>query len=150
MKSESKATTRDGCLASLPDDKRAALERLGMTIREAAPSAEVCISYQLRAFQLNGKVLVPYGATVKHCSFYAGSGTVMEAHQDDLKGYNTSKGTIRFEANKPLPAPSFGRLWGTESRRAPRNNSEQRPPLLPDDKPVFRPLSLSEPTKEQA
>jgi len=69
-----------------------------------APRAEECISYQLPAFRLDGKVLVLFGAMAKHCSFFPGSGTGVEAHKGDLKGYSTSKGTIRFDADKPLPA----------------------------------------------
>jgi uncharacterized protein YdhG (YjbR/CyaY superfamily) len=91
-------------LAGLPDDQRAALEKLRRTIRAAAPRAEECISYQLPAFRLDGKVLVLFGATAKHCSFFPGSGTAVEAHKDALRGYSTSKGTIRFAADKPLPA----------------------------------------------
>lgn len=63
-----------------------------------------CISYQLQVFRLDRKVLVLFGATAKHCSFYPGSGTAVEAHKIDLEGYSTSKGTIRFDADKPLPA----------------------------------------------
>lgn len=104
MKDKPKVATHDDYLAGLPDDKRAALEKLRRTIRAAAPKAEECISYQLPAFRLDGKLLVLYGATAKHCSFYPGSGTAVEAHKANLEGYSTSKGTIRFDADKPLPA----------------------------------------------
>lgn len=90
--------------AGLPADKRAALEKLRRTIRAAAPRADECISYGLPAFRLDGRVLVLFGATAKHCSFFPGSGTAVEAHKGDLKGYSTSKGTIRFDVEKPLPA----------------------------------------------
>lgn len=62
------------------------------------------MSYQLPAFRLEGKVLVLYGATAKHCSFFPGSGTAVKAHAGDLAGFSTSKGTIRFDPAKPLPA----------------------------------------------
>ena len=90
-------------LAALNHDQRVALEALRKAIREAAPEAEECISYQLPAFRLNGKMLVGYGATAKHCAFYLMSSTTVGAHQEELKGYDTSKGTIRFQADKPLP-----------------------------------------------
>ena len=61
------------------------------------------MSYQLPAFRLDGKVLVLYGATAKHCAFYPGSGTAVAAFEDDLRGFDTSKGTIRFDAEEPLP-----------------------------------------------
>jgi uncharacterized protein YdhG (YjbR/CyaY superfamily) len=96
-------TTIDEYLAAVSDDKRAALEKLRKTIREEAPKAEECISYQLAAFRLNGKPLVAFGATPNHCAFYLMNGSTVEAHKDELRGYDTSKGTIRFQADKPLP-----------------------------------------------
>jgi uncharacterized protein YdhG (YjbR/CyaY superfamily) len=104
MRNKRRAATHHQYFAGLPDDKRAALEKLRRVIQAAVPRAEECMSYQLPAFHLDGKVLVLFGATNKHCSFYPGSGTAVEAHQGDLRGYNTSKGTIRFDADKPLPA----------------------------------------------
>ena len=91
----------DAYLAAVSDDKRAALEALRKAIKAAAPEAEECISYQLPAFRLKGKFFVAYGAAANHCAFYPGS--VIEAFKDELKGYNTSKGTIRFAPDKPLP-----------------------------------------------
>jgi len=99
-----KHKTIDEYLAALSQDKRAALEKLRKTIRAAAPKAEECISYQLAAFRLNGRMLVALGATAKHCAFYLMSSSTVGAHKDELKDYDTSKGTIRFPADKPLPA----------------------------------------------
>ena len=96
-----KPKTSDAYLAAVSADKRAALETLRKTIKAAAPKAEECISYQLPAFRLNGKFLVAYGAAANHCAFYPGS--VVEALKDELKDYKTSKGTIRFPADRPLP-----------------------------------------------
>jgi uncharacterized protein YdhG (YjbR/CyaY superfamily) len=97
-----KPATIDEYLATVPADKRAALEALRQIIREAAPMAEECISYQLPAFWQDG-MLVGFGATAQHCAFYLMSASTVEAHQDELTGYDTSKGTIRFQANTPLP-----------------------------------------------
>mgnify|MGYP002357356022 CR=1 FL=1 len=91
-------------LATLSADKRAALEKLSEIIREAAPGAQDCISYQIPAFRLNGKLLVGLGATAKHCSFYVMSAATLEAHKEELEGYDIGKGTIRFRADTPLPA----------------------------------------------
>ena len=76
----------------------------------AAPKAEEYIGYGLAAFRLDGKPLVAFGATAKQCAFYPMSGTTVEAHQAELAGYDTSKGTIRFPAAKPLPAPLVRKL----------------------------------------
>jgi uncharacterized protein YdhG (YjbR/CyaY superfamily) len=104
-----KPKTIDEYLAALSADKRAALESLRKTIRAAAPDAEECISYQLPAFRQNG-MLVGFGATAKHCAFYLMSSSTVEAHKEELKDYDTSKGTIRFQADNPLPAPLVQKL----------------------------------------
>ena len=104
-----KPRTIDEYLAALSAGKRAALEKLRKTIRAAAPKAEECISYQLAAFRQNG-MLVAFGATAHHCAFYLMSASTVEAHKDELKGYDTSKGTIRFQADKPLPVALVRKL----------------------------------------
>src|SRR5437667_9391130 len=96
-----KPKTFDGYLAALSAEKRAALEKLRKAIRAAAPKAQECISYGVPAFRLNGRFLVALGGASTHCSFYPGS--ALRAYEDDLKGYDTSKGTVRFQPNKPLP-----------------------------------------------
>lgn len=98
-----KAQSIDGYLAVLSAPQRAALQKIRAAIRAAAPKAEECISYQLPAFRLEGKILVAFGATDKHCAFYPMSASTIESHKQLLKSYSTSKGTIRFSADRPLP-----------------------------------------------
>jgi uncharacterized protein YdhG (YjbR/CyaY superfamily) len=86
----------------VPADKRAALEQLRRVLRAAAPKAEEGISYGVPALRLNGKFLVGWAAAAGHCAFYAGS--VLRAYREELKDYDLSAGTIRFQANRPLPA----------------------------------------------
>jgi len=127
----SKPQTIDEYLAPLSDEKRAALEKLRTDIRAAAPKAEECISYQIPAFRLGGRLLVAFGAAANHCAFYPGALPV-EAHKDELKGYKTSKGTIRFQPDRPLPATLVRKLVKTRiEERATRqpaaaNNSARR------------------------
>ncbi|TAH35244.1 MAG: hypothetical protein EYC70_13490 [Planctomycetota bacterium] len=101
-----KAKTIDEYLAALSADKRAALERLRMVIREAAPGAEECINYQLPAFRLDGKCFIWIGAAANHCAIYGANDDFM----DQLKGYDTSSGTIRFPVDEPLPAALVRKL----------------------------------------
>jgi len=62
-----------------------------------------CVSYGIPGFRLKGKLLASYAAAAKHCAFYPGS--VVEKFTKELKSYDTSgRGTIRFSAEKPLPA----------------------------------------------
>ncbi len=100
----------DAYLASVPADRRAALEKLRAAIRAAAPRAEEGFSYGLPAFRLDGRPLVCYGASANHCSFFPMSPAVIRAHAADLKSYATSKGTIRFSPDKPLPAALVRKL----------------------------------------
>src|SRR5688572_27746669 len=104
-----KPATIDEYLAAVSDDKRAALEKLRRTIKSAAPKAEECISYGLPAFR-QGRMLVAFGAAAKHCSFYPMSSRTIDAHKNELNGYSTSKGTIRFQTGKPLPAALVRKL----------------------------------------
>ena len=103
-----KPTTHDEYFGSVSADKRAALQKLRKAIKTAAPNAEECISYQLPAFRLSGKFLVAYGAAANHCAFYPGS--VITGLKNDLKNYDASKGTVRFPAEKPLPATLVRKL----------------------------------------
>ena len=99
----------DDYLSALPADKRVALERLRKMIRAAAPKAEECISYGIAAFRHQG-MLVGLGAAKNHCAFYLMSATILEAFKDEVEGYDVSKGTIRFQADQPLPAALVRRL----------------------------------------
>jgi uncharacterized protein YdhG (YjbR/CyaY superfamily) len=99
----------DTYLAALPDDKRAAPERLRKAVRAAAPEATEVISYRMPAFSYHGP-LVCFAAFKNHCSFFPMSTSVMIAHSDELEGYETSKGTIHFPAAKPLPAALVKKL----------------------------------------
>jgi uncharacterized protein YdhG (YjbR/CyaY superfamily) len=95
--------TIDEYLAPLTNEKRAALEKLRRAIKSAAPKAQECISYQIPAFRLGGRLLVAFGAAASHCAFYPGAFPV-DAHKDELKAYDTSKGIIRFQVDSPLSA----------------------------------------------
>jgi uncharacterized protein YdhG (YjbR/CyaY superfamily) len=106
---KTKPQTVDEYLAPLSPEKRAALEKLRRVIKSAAPKAEECISYGIPGFRLNGKLLVSFGAAEKHCAFYPGA-YPLKAHQDELKAYDTSKGTVRFSADRPLPATLVRKL----------------------------------------
>ena len=95
--------TVDDYLARVPAGKRAALERLRGVIRSAAPDAVECISYNIPGYRLDGRLLFHFGATANHCAFYAGA-LPLETFADQLLNYRTSKGTIRFTPEHPLPA----------------------------------------------
>lgn len=107
--------TIDDYLAGVPDDVRAALEQLRRTIKAAAPDTTETISYQMPTFKYQGQALLGFAAFKNHCSLFPYSRTVMAVHREELEPFDTTgKGpTIRFSADKPLPAALVKRLVQT-------------------------------------
>ena len=109
--------TVDDYLATLSEDKRAALERLRRTIASVAPDAEECIRYGVPTFLREGEMLVALGAGAKCCSFYAGAHPI-RVHRDELTPYDLGVGTIRFQPGRALPDELVRKL--VETRVAQR------------------------------
>jgi len=108
-----------GYLKRLPPDQRAALRTLRRAIKAAVPKSEEIISYGIPAFRHEGRVLVWYGAAANHCAFYPGAYPIAK-HKVRLKKYKTSKGTIRFQPEHPLPASLVRALVRTRIAERPR------------------------------
>jgi 3-methyladenine DNA glycosylase AlkD/uncharacterized protein YdhG (YjbR/CyaY superfamily) len=120
----SKPKTIDEYLALAKPRQRAALEKLRKTIHAVAPGVEEGISYGLAGFKLNGRPLVYFGAWANHCAFYPGSSTLAKEFQDQLKSFETSKGTIRFTTDDPLPTALVRKL--IEARIAENSGFDRR------------------------
>lgn len=103
------AQSIDDYLAAVPEDVRAALAKLRKTIKAAAPKATEVISYQIPAYRHHG-LLVGFAASKDHCTFHIMSTEVTRAHAAELKVYKIGKASIRFAANKPLPAALVTKL----------------------------------------
>ena len=101
MKSGPKPTNVEEYLAQQPSNIRPILKQLRQTIRKAAPQAEEVISYGMPAFKQNGMVAY-FMAHTNHYGFYPGS-TALAVFKDKLTLYETSKGTVRFLYDKPVP-----------------------------------------------
>ena len=93
----------DAKLAGLPEKQRAALQSLRETIAAAAPEAVDTISYAMPAFRYHGRVLVSYDAFKAHCSLFPMGSEILERHADKFAAFSTSKGTLHFTPEHPIP-----------------------------------------------
>ncbi len=96
-----KAKNMDEYIAAFPEEIQATLAKIRQTIKEAAPQATEAISYGMPTFKLNGN-LVHFAAFNDHFGFFPTSSGVA-AFKKELAPYDTSKGTIRFPLDKPVP-----------------------------------------------
>lgn len=97
-------------LAGVPEPARRTLEKVRAIIRSAAPSdATEAISYGMPAFKYKGG-LMGYAAFTNHCSLFPMSPAVIVAFADELKAFQTSKGTIQFPVDKPPSAALIKKL----------------------------------------
>jgi uncharacterized protein YdhG (YjbR/CyaY superfamily) len=93
--------TIDEYIAGYPREVQAILRKIRVTIRKAAPGAQETISYQIPTFKLNG-MLISFAAFSKHIGLYpAPSGS--ERFNRELAAYKTSKATVKFPLDKPVP-----------------------------------------------
>src|SRR6266436_7126469 len=105
-----KPQTIDEYLATAKPDQRRTLAKLRKTIHAVAPNAEECISYGIPAFRLNRRALVFFGAWANHCAFYPGSSASLKKFRNELRNFQTSKGTLRFSPDKPVPVALVKKL----------------------------------------
>ncbi len=112
----------DEYVAGVPEPARSALEKIRAAIRSAVPpEATETISYRIPAFKHKG-VLVWFAAFSDHCSLFP-TAAVIEAFKKELKGFSTSKGTIHFPTDKPVPTALIKKLVKT---RVAQNESKKR------------------------
>ena len=113
----------DEYLAGVPEPARSTLNKMRAAIRSALPpEATETISYRIPAFKCK-RVLVWFAAFSDHCSLFP-TASVIEGFKDELKNFSTSKGTIHFPTDKPLPIALIKRL--VKSRVA-QNERKKRP-----------------------
>lgn len=108
MDSKKAFKTIDEYIATFPKNVQTILEELRQAIKESAPKAEEAISYQMPTFRLKGN-LVHFAAYKKHVGFYP-TPSAIEAFKEELSGYETSKGTVRFPVDKPIPLDLVKRI----------------------------------------
>jgi uncharacterized protein YdhG (YjbR/CyaY superfamily) len=104
-----KYKTVDEYIADRSPQIRKQLKALRKAIKESAPPAEEVISYNMPAFKFHG-ILVYYAAHKEHIGFYPGGSLINEVFKDQLTGYETSKGTIKFPYSKSIPSSLVKRI----------------------------------------
>jgi uncharacterized protein YdhG (YjbR/CyaY superfamily) len=95
------AKTIDDHIHTFAPETQAILEKVRQTIKSVAPQATEAISYGIPTFRLNGN-LVHFAGYAHHVGFYPGSEAI-EVFREEIKGYKTSRGTIQFPLDKPIP-----------------------------------------------
>lgn len=101
--------TLDQYLAQVPAAVRSRFAELRAIVRSAVPAeAKEIISYRIPAFERDG-VLVWFAAFSNHCSLFP-TASVIETFRDELKHFSTSKGTVHFRLDKPLPTALIKKL----------------------------------------
>jgi uncharacterized protein YdhG (YjbR/CyaY superfamily) len=102
MDNKTRFSSTDEYIATFPDEIQVLLQQIRETIKAAAPDATEKISYGMPAFAYKGN-LVYFAAWKNHIGFYAASGEAVDAFQDELLGYEVTKGTIKLYFDKALP-----------------------------------------------
>lgn len=97
-----KYTNIDEYIANFPKSVQEKLEEMRGVVQEVAPNATESINYGIPTFKLNNKNLVHFAGYENHVGFYPGS-KVIEEYRDVLSTYKTSKGTVQFSLENPLP-----------------------------------------------
>ena len=114
----------DEYLAGVPEPARSTLNKVRATIRSAAPrDATETISWGMPAFRYKGP-LVGFAAFTNHCSLFPMNSSLIVTFKNELEGFETSKGTIHFPLDKPLPATLLKKLV---KARVAENDNKKRP-----------------------
>jgi uncharacterized protein YdhG (YjbR/CyaY superfamily) len=100
--------TIDEYIAGFPPDVQDILQKIRLSIHQAAPDAQEAISYQMPTFKLNGN-LVHFAAFKKHIGFYPVPSGI-EAFKDELSAYHQGKGSVQFPLDQPIPYDLIRRI----------------------------------------
>jgi uncharacterized protein YdhG (YjbR/CyaY superfamily) len=100
----------DEYMATLPDDRRAVMEELRRTVREAAPHATETIAYNMPAFRLGQHFLVSFEAYKRHYSMFPWTERMVTELGDEIRPFAVGKGTLQFPADQPIPLDLVRRI----------------------------------------
>jgi len=117
----------DNYLALQPENVRIVLEKMRRIIKMAAPGAEELISYGMPAYRYHG-MLVYFAGFKNHYSLFPGNASMIAEMAEELKEYKTSKGTIQFALDKPMPVTLIKKIVKARMKENldKQKNSKQR------------------------
>lgn len=121
MADRTEAESIDVYISRFPRQTQALLEEMRALIRAVAPGATETISYAIPTFDLGGEHLVHFAGYDRHVGFYP-TPSAIEAFREELAGYQSAKGSVRFPLDRPLPAGLISRMVEFRVREA-RNRS---------------------------
>ncbi|GIV44964.1 MAG: hypothetical protein KatS3mg101_1185 [Patescibacteria group bacterium] len=111
-----KHQTVDGYLQDLPESHRDELIKIRNLVKSQLPEVEEIISYGIPAFKYHKKILIYYAAHSKHMSIYPASDEMINAVGPKLVKYRSSKGTLQFTADKPIPPSLLKKIINFRAR----------------------------------
>lgn len=100
----------DAYIGALPEEQRAVMAQLREILTAAAPEAAEAISYKMPALKVDDRFFMSYDAFKSHFSLFPWTEGMAEMLGEELKPYLSGKGTLRFGADKPLPADLIRRI----------------------------------------
>jgi uncharacterized protein YdhG (YjbR/CyaY superfamily) len=95
----------DAYMDAVPEPQRSTLAQVRTTLEALLPDAEQTISYGSPAFKVGGRGVAGFAAFAHHCSYLPMSGSVTATLADELTGFETTKGSVKFPVDTPLPEP---------------------------------------------
>lgn len=142
----------DDYISIHPKEVQKMLQTIRRAIAKTAPKAEEAISYQIPTYKLNGN-LVHFAAFKNHLGFYPGADGVA-AFKKELSKYETSKGTIQFPFDQPLPIKLISEIVKyrvmVNEDKAKAKRKPARPKKLSDAEQVEKYLKGSDPKWKEA
>jgi uncharacterized protein YdhG (YjbR/CyaY superfamily) len=124
---EKQVTSVDAYIDGHPPAVRRPLQAMRALLCKALPGAEEAISYGMPAFKLDGRVVVYFAGWKRHTALYPGGNGAIAAFADELAGYATSKGAVRFPLDAPLPGELIARIAKYRAAEVAGENRPARP-----------------------
>ncbi len=113
----------DQYLKTVPEPHRSTLKKLRQTILKIEPKAKEVISYGMPAYKIDEGIICGFLSAKNHCSYYPFSGSVLKELVKETSKYDQSKGTLRFEIDKPLPETLVRKLIRVRKKQLIEKNA---------------------------